>query len=517
MAKGTSTTVGILNLNESGGLVKIGSGGLETSGDIIISTTGKGHYLKDSSGYSYPGVYDNGSNLWLGATATAAKHHRGSTYISSGYNGTSGNRSIFVSVPNNTNDNASNYEVFHTNNFNNWAVKLDGSNVTAGKTWGISISGNAATATNATNAANAANATLAATATKAKSVTWAYDRDTSNYKDIVLIYKADGTTVQQFIGGHNTPDEYTNPSTNQVTSGYIFINPQYDTGDRWNTTKGLVIGRTVLQFWNQPILHSGNYTTYTVKKDGTGASGTWGIGISGNAATATKVKNKLTINGKEYDGSAAINVGTIAVGHGGTGNTSFTAGTLVYASSATKLSSNGSATTSGSTITLTNSSTGSSAYTATNTNGAVQLLASTNRGVYDSTNSKWIVYTSKAADHTYIPLWASKGSSTKPVYFNSSGEPVACGSSLAVSVTGNAATASALTNLTTADLGSNTSTKRYVWFSYNDNVTGRPAYSANFTYQVAEGLLRVDKAISLADKVKLEYIDSTESLDFIFI
>ena len=30
-----------------------------------------------------------------------------------------------------------------------------------------------------------------------------------------------------------------------------------------------------------------NYTSYTVKKDGTGASGTWGINISGNAGTAT--------------------------------------------------------------------------------------------------------------------------------------------------------------------------------------------------------------------------------------
>ena len=33
-----------------------------------------------------------------------------------------------------------------------------------------------------------------------------------------------------------------------------------------------------------------NYTDYTVKKDGTGASGTWGISITGNAATATQVK-----------------------------------------------------------------------------------------------------------------------------------------------------------------------------------------------------------------------------------
>ena len=37
------------------------------------------------------------------------------------------------------------------------------------------------------------------------------------------------------------------------------------------------------------LLGTHNYTSYTVKKDGTGASGTWGIGITGNAATATKI------------------------------------------------------------------------------------------------------------------------------------------------------------------------------------------------------------------------------------
>ena len=35
------------------------------------------------------------------------------------------------------------------------------------------------------------------------------------------------------------------------------------------------------------LMHSGNYTTYAPTKDGTGASGTWGISISGNAATAS--------------------------------------------------------------------------------------------------------------------------------------------------------------------------------------------------------------------------------------
>lgn len=47
------------------------------------------------------------------------------------------------------------------------------------------------------------------------------------------------------------------------------------------------------------LLHEGNYTSFTVKKDGTGASGTWGISISGNATTATtatNLANKPTLN-----------------------------------------------------------------------------------------------------------------------------------------------------------------------------------------------------------------------------
>ena len=44
-------------------------------------------------------------------------------------------------------------------------------------------------------------------------------------------------------------------------------------------------------------LNSGNYTDYTVTKTGTGASGTWGINITGNAATATTATNVTIANG----------------------------------------------------------------------------------------------------------------------------------------------------------------------------------------------------------------------------
>ena len=48
---------------------------------------------------------------------------------------------------------------------------------------------------------------------------------------------------------------------------------------------------------NNPVLHSGNYNSYAPKLDGTGASGTWGINISGNAATAT---NADKLDGVHY-------------------------------------------------------------------------------------------------------------------------------------------------------------------------------------------------------------------------
>ena len=46
------------------------------------------------------------------------------------------------------------------------------------------------------------------------------------------------------------------------------------------------------------ILHSGNYNSYAPKLDGTGATGTWGINISGNAATATSSDNADKLDGQ---------------------------------------------------------------------------------------------------------------------------------------------------------------------------------------------------------------------------
>ena len=64
---------------------------------------------------------------------------------------------------------------------------------------------------------------------------------------------------------------------------------------------------------NKTILHSGNFNSYAPKLDGTGASGTWGINISGNAATVGGITGALI---------AVTNVSTGYWGELGYGSTS---------------------------------------------------------------------------------------------------------------------------------------------------------------------------------------------------
>lgn len=59
------------------------------------------------------------------------------------------------------------------------------------------------------------------------------------------------------------------------------------------------------QSWNH-VLTNKNYTSYTVDKTGSGASGTWSISITGNAGTATRLQTSRTIWGQSFNGSSNI-------------------------------------------------------------------------------------------------------------------------------------------------------------------------------------------------------------------
>ena len=62
------------------------------------------------------------------------------------------------------------------------------------------------------------------------------------------------------------------------------------------------------------LLHSGNYNNYAPSKTGTGASGTWGINISGNAATATSAGNADTLDGYHVDDILPYGLENLCIG-----------------------------------------------------------------------------------------------------------------------------------------------------------------------------------------------------------
>ena len=81
----------------------------------------------------------------------------------------------------------------------------------------------------------------------------------------------------------------------------------------WKTVRNGKLGHSA---WAR-VLDSLNYTSYTVTKTGGGASGTWGIGISGNASTASKWQTARTLSltgavtgSASIDGSGNVSINT---------------------------------------------------------------------------------------------------------------------------------------------------------------------------------------------------------------
>jgi hypothetical protein len=71
------------------------------------------------------------------------------------------------------------------------------------------------------------------------------------------------------------------------------------------------------------VLDNNNYTNYTVTQTGSGASGTWGISISGTAAKATQLATARRLWGNSFNGTADIS-GNITVSVDGEANLTLT-------------------------------------------------------------------------------------------------------------------------------------------------------------------------------------------------
>ena len=92
-----------------------------------------------------------------------------------------------------------------------------------------------------------------------------------------------------------------NPNSKGPIFGNIYDNsdrdattelPRYSTFIFHNLAGDLeTFGTHNYNYYHRNILSDNNYTSYTVTKTGSGASGTWGISISGNSATASGIKD----------------------------------------------------------------------------------------------------------------------------------------------------------------------------------------------------------------------------------
>jgi hypothetical protein len=173
----------------------------------------------------------------------------------------------------------------------------------ASGTWGISITGNSATATTATtaDALNISNnyrvnsigvgAAASGTAGRINATTGVFTPGTLGVSTGLTVVNGDITAYR--TGG---------------TTGVIYLSSSGSHYLYWDSFNYLLGGNIALT--------AANYNSYSPTLTGTGASGTWGINVTGTSANVT---------------------GTVAVGNGGTGLTSWTASGIVYASATNAL------------------------------------------------------------------------------------------------------------------------------------------------------------------------------------
>ena len=191
----------------------------------------------------------------------------------------------------------------------------------ASGTWGINISGNAETATTANTAASATKATSATTAAacsgNSATATKLASESGNNYVAI------DSEEDSWSVIGSNPGDWLKSIRTNSSAPPYSIGNFSAAVAfGRWDT-KGIIThaydnpfvkfagGRGSTANWKFTIRGGSNNEVYDLNnfptKTGGGASGTWGINISGNAASATTASN---VSGKIYYSSDSPSVAT---------------------------------------------------------------------------------------------------------------------------------------------------------------------------------------------------------------
>ena len=209
------------------------------------------------------------------------------SYIYAGYNDYDG-LNLRISA---TNLSWGDNTILHAGNFNSYAPKLDGTG--ASGTWGINISGNAATA----GSVDWSGVTNRPTSLPANGGTadYAISSGTANTTSHILY----NNNFDKKYGAYAIFQQYAEISDFPHNGWFNSIKMLHNNSLGYFTEIATSFSgedgmwRRRLNYGEQSgwykMLDSGNFNSYAPKLDGTGASGTWGINISGNADTATNV------------------------------------------------------------------------------------------------------------------------------------------------------------------------------------------------------------------------------------
>lgn len=239
------------------------------------------------------------------------------------------------------------------------------------------------------------------------------------------------------------------------------------------------------------VLSSNNYTDYVPQKDGTGASGTWGISITGNAATATKATSADSATKATQDGNGNVISSTYLPLTGGS-----MTGTIISPSAAQVLRWTSSATS------------------------------------VNSTGCSWYGLGTYRADDGYNWLnisnyWGINFTTTSSNRFTHNGNIIITSANI-----GSQSVASA--TKATQDGAGNVITSKYVTIDTTQTISGSKTFSKETTISSAtvstskttgalkvkggiasEGQISADK-VMIGDKCTLEYDANLQCLNFVF-
>ena len=300
---GTGTDTGLAKLQVTGSL--------SITGNMLYPTNSKSIYGPNTSWSSYLHVGGDGTNgiTRTGSIASVVTTN-GNLHLDSGsdkgmylnyYSGTGGiqfgNGATGVTatltaagVFNGTNVTVNSNQTLHAGNYTSYSPTLTGGS--ASGTWGISITGSAGSAGSATSATsatylNAGNYILRSGSSGSTSVN--FNATPAGSKR----YQGDDNSVSdQPVGGGWWHYEHMRHSN---ASNYWGTTVAWGWEDAANKLAVRNIRAGVYEAWVY-YLNSGNYNSYAPTLTGGSASGTWGISVTGNAATATTLQTNGAVS-----------------------------------------------------------------------------------------------------------------------------------------------------------------------------------------------------------------------------